>query len=516
MVDLYPHQRQAVKELSNGKILVGGVGSGKSRTALAYAVRKEPGRKIYIITTARKRDSLDWLGEALPFEEITEPPVVDSWQNISKYEEVKGAFFILDEQRLVGSGKWAKSFLKIAAHNRWILLSATPGDTWLDYIPVFIANGYYKNRTEFKREHVVYKPYSKFPQVDRYVGVGRLVRYRNAILVEMPDQRHTRRHLHFVDVDYNVKEFEKVWKHRWNVYENKPCKDIAELFRVARKVVNSDPSRISKLLELLENHPKVIVFYNFDYELELLREGLRTWQGSATRKLKQSKSDLSEHDHTGNKSLSSSDTQDTKPASTRMDEHSGSMDGPSMTKTEGLSTPSSQIVGLEGLDEEWQREIAEAKASQLVNTRSKDQKVLLSMDSSFLPVDYMGSRTSGGVKTETQTLTIPSGPLTVAEWNGHKHEAIPAGDRWVYLVQYTAGAEAWNCIETDTMVFYSLNHSYKIFEQAQGRIDRMNTPFEDLHYYILKSRALTDAYIWNSIGHKEDFNMGKFSKQHQF
>lgn len=384
MVDLYPHQEKAVRQLRNGSILWGGVGTGKSLTAMAYYMANEAPRDIYVITTAKKRDSSDWHGEAAHFgvgtsKDATVAGVltVDSWNNIGKYVDVTDAFFIFDEQRLVGSGAWAKSFLKIAKHNRWILLTATPGDTWLDYIPVFVANGFYKNRTEFKREHVVYNNYAKFPKVERYIGVSRLVRYRNQLLVEMPYIRHTNRIVKHVPVDYDKDLFDQVVKKRWHVYEERPLKDVGEMFHAMRKVVNSDTSRWQAVRTLLRTHPKLIVFYNFDYELDMLRE--------------------------------------------------------------------------------------------------------LSEDT------------------------------TVAEWNGHKHEPIPPTDSWVYLVQYVAGAEGWNCIETDAMVFYSLTYSYKNYHQAYGRIDRLNTPYSELYYYVLLSNSIIDNAVWRSLSSKKSFNEASFA-----
>ena len=215
-ISLYDYQVEAVKRMKNGCILCGGVGSGKSRTALAYYYLQEgglldteeyyptgdPPKDLYIITTARKRDTLEWEGELTPFLLTTNPEihiyqhkvVIDSWNNIKKYADVKGAFFIFDEQRVVGSGKWVKAFLQIAKTNEWILLSATPGDTWQDYIPVFIANGFYRNRTEFIQEHIIYKPHSNFPQIDRYLNTGRLIRLRNSILINMDFRRQTISH----------------------------------------------------------------------------------------------------------------------------------------------------------------------------------------------------------------------------------------------------------------------------------------------------------------------------------
>jgi hypothetical protein len=378
--ELAPHQEKALKQLRNGSILAGGVGSGKSRVALAYYNTPFKAENLYVITTAKKRDSLDWETEAARFgigcssdASLSGTLQVDSWNNIHKYTEVKDAFFIFDEQRLVGSGAWVKAFIKIAKRNRWILLSATPGDTWLDYIPVFVANGFYKNRTEFKRKHVVYASYTKFPKVERYLEVSKLVRQRNQILVKMPYARQTVRHARTLFVDHDQKTLDRVAKDRWNVFEDRPVQNPSELFHVLRRVVNRDPSRVESVSKVLEDHDKVIVFYNYNYELEALRE-------------------LSE--------------------------------------------------------------------------------------------------------------SVP-----VAEWNGQKHEEIPNGEKWVYLVQYTAGSEGWNCIETNAMVFYSLTYSYKAWEQAHGRIDRLNTPHKDLYYYTLRSTSVVDEMVWRALKSKRNFQV---------
>lgn len=398
-VDLAAHQLKVVEEIRNGTIVAGGVGTGKSRVAIAYYYLKEcrgsiringeghfedfqSPKDLYVITTAKKRDDVDWEAECAPFGLSKERAAsvggvkitIDSWNNVINYTEVKDAFFIFDEQRLVGSGAWVKAFLKIAKANRWIMLSATPGDNWLDYIPVFVANGFYKNRTEFIRRHVVYNSFAKFPKVDKYVETGTLNKLRNSIIVEMPFQRHTIRHPKFVIVKHDLILFDKVLKDRWNIYEDRPIKDVGELFRVMRKLVNSDPSRLGAVMQLMEKHPRLIIFYNFNYELDSLR-------------------------------------------------------------------------------------------------------------------------------TLANTLNV-----TMAEWNGHKHEPVPETEKWLYLVQYTAGAEGWNCVQTDAEIFYSLNYSYKINEQAKGRIDRLNTKYTDLSYYILRSNSMIDTAIVKSLAQKKNFN----------
>lgn len=382
-VKLDPYQLDAVDQMKNGCILCGKVGSGKSRTALAYyerdfeATKKERNlaMPLYIITTAKKRDSGEWQEEYEPFGipfvgEIT----VDSWNNVTKYDRVTRAFFIFDEQRVVGSGAWVKSFLKIAKGNRWILLSATPGDTWKDYIPVFIANGFYRNRTEFAREHIVYSQFTTFPKIDRYLLEPKLRRLRAEILVNMDyENKAERRHID-IWTDYDMATYRTVMKKQWNPWLSEPIDTAGELCYALRRIVNEDESRISAVLGILKDHPKAIIFYNFDYELIRLRQFCNDYE------------------------------------------------------------------------------------------------------------------------------------IAFAEWNGHKHEKIPGGEKWVYLVQYTAGAEGWNCIETDTVIFYSQNYSYKVLVQAAGRIDRRNSPYDILYYYHLKSHAAIDLAIARAVSGKKEFN----------
>ena len=390
-IDLYDHQLLAIDQLHTGSILCGGVGSGKSRTAIAYYFLKvcegqikingvgafqemKKPKDLYIITTARKRDTQEWEDEYAPFMLSQDHVVVDSWNNIKKYIEIKNAFFIFDEQRVVGYGAWSKSFIKIAKQNDWILLTATPGDTWLDYIPVFIANGFYENKTDFIRQHVIYSRYTKFPKVDRYLNTGKLIKHKNEIMVYMKYTKPTCSHNETIICGYDHVLYSVIWKDRWNVYTDEPLSDISSLCYAARRCANSDSSRLAKVKELIIDHPKCIIFYNFNYELYLLRE-----------------------------------------------------------------------LG-----------------------------------------ESMG--------------------ITVAEWNCHKHEPIPETRRWLYLVNYAAGAEGWNCTETDTIIFYSQNYSYKTMIQAAGRIDRLNTPFTDLYYYHLRSNAPIDLGIAKALSKKKKFN----------
>ena len=411
---LRDYQMDAVKKMKNGCILNGGVGSGKSRTGLYYYFKEQGGsidpdykpmknkpRDLYIITTAMKRDSLEWEGELANYLLSTNPKknkfygntiVIDSWNNIKKYTNIYGAFFIFDEDRVTGSGAWVKAFLKIANKNQWIILSATPGDTYEQYWPVFVANGFYKNKTEFCREHIIYSRYTKWPQIDRYVNTKKLDRLRDSILIDMDFKRSTIPHHQDIYVKYDVHKYKEAIKNRWDPYKNEPIQQASGLCYVLRRIVNEDESRVVALLEILEKTPRAIIFYNFDYEREMLLH------------------------------------------------------------------------------------------------------VISEIEYPF--DDYDDS----------------DGVYEVAEWSGHAHQPIPDSKRWIYLVQYTAGCEGWNCIKTDTIIFYSQNYSYKVMEQASGRINRMNTPFKDLYYYHLKSRSGIDLAISKALDQKKKFNERRFTK----
>lgn len=389
--ELREHQRAALKKMRNGCILNGSVGSGKSLTSLAYYyicvckgslvkhTMAEP-KDLYIITTAMKRDKKEWplecaqLGLNEGDNDVGVKIVIDSWNNIKKYDQVTGAFFIFDEQRVVGKGAWVKAFLTIAKKNQWILLSATPGDNFMDYCPVFIANGFYKNRTDFIRQHVIPKPYVKYWAVDRYVNVRKLYYYKNQILVPMEYERDVEYHHLDLKVPYSSQLYKSVMRDRWNVYENRPIINASELCYVLRRIVNSDGRRVEAVGELLDMHHKVIIFFNFTYEAELLER---------------------------------------------------------LCKSKGIAS---------------------------------------------------------------------------ARWDGYKHEKIPDAKRWVYLVQYAAGDSGWNCIETDTIIFYSQNYSYKSTVQAAGRIDRMNTPYKHLYYYHVRSQSGIDNAIHKALKQKKKFN----------
>lgn len=398
-VTLYDYQYEALSRMKNGCILNGGVGSGKSRTGLAYYYTRMGGKvgtdayakmrapkDLYIITTARKRDTFEWEGELITFLLSPDPTanlysnkvVIDSWNNIGKYENVTGAFFIFDEQRVVGYGKWSKTFIKIARKNEWILLSATPGDTWSDYIPVFIANGFYRNKSDFTNKHVIWSRWTQYPKIDKYIDIGTLQKHRDSILIDMDFHRQTESHHIDILCMYDKQKYREIIRTRWNPWKNEPIETPGELCQCLRHVCNLDNSRIVNLLEILDDHETAIIFYNYNYELEMLRE------------------------------------------------------------------------------------------------------------------------------------TLTGCDIPFSEWNGQYHQKIPAGNRWVYLVQYTAGCEGWNCTKTNTIIFFSSNYSYKVMVQASGRIDRLNTPFHHLYYYHLKSRSPIDIAIDHAIIDKKLFNESAF------
>ena len=292
-IDLYPTQIEAIEKMHNGCILDGGVGSGKSRTALAYVYFKElkgmlrvngkgdwwypkVQKDVYIITTAKKRDSLEWEKEAIPFLKMN--CIIDSWNNIKKYSKIYGAVFIFDEQRVVGSGAWVKAFLKITRANRWILLSASPGDSWSDYIPVFIANGFFRNKTDFNSKHVVYKPFRNYPVIDHYINESLLLYYKSQLLVKLDSQRVIDKQRFKIACEYDKMLYRKIWKDRWNPYDDCPIEETGKLCYLLRRCVSEDKDRVNKLKTILDQHSKAIIFYNYSFELHLIQEKCKEWK----------------------------------------------------------------------------------------------------------------------------------------------------------------------------------------------------------------------------------------------
>lgn len=391
-IDLYQHQLDALKRMHNGCALNGKVGSGKSRTALAYIYICELGgslringqgtysepetpKDVYIITTAKKRDSHEWDEECWYFglPRLTNV-TIDSWNNIQKYKNIYNAVFIFDEQRVVGSGAWVKSFLTIAKKNHWILLSATLGDSYSDYIPLLIANGYYRNRTQFKTEHVVLKPYMKFPVIDHYINTKRIDYYISQIVVDMAYKNNKKRHYVDITCSFDHEKYKRVMRDRWDIYDDCPIEETGKLCYLLRRVSNEDKSRFQEMERIIQNKDTLIVFYNFTYELHALRK-------------------------------------------------------------------------------------------------------------------FFSDR-----------------GYEIGEWNGEKHTEVPTSKRWVYLCQYTAASEGWSCITTDTIIFFSQTYSYKVFEQASGRIDRLTSPYTDLYYYCLRSTSSIDLSIKRALNLKKTFN----------
>ena len=494
-VVLQPHQLTAISKMHNGCVLKGGVGTGKTPTSLGYywlhvlggklndwaSVSPDNAVDLYIFTTARKRDTLDWQIWAAKFGIHEDPAisvggirlVVESYNNMVKYKLVKGAFIIMDEQRLVGSGLWAKTFQLMAKSNDWIMLSATPADKWEDYIPLFIANGFYKNRTEFVRDHCVYSHFGSYPKLERYVGVNKLVKLKHQILVEMPYQRHTVRHLIEVPVSYDKELFNIVKEDRWNPYEERPLRDVAELCAVMRRVVNSDTSRTEAIKSLMQTHPRLIVYYNFNYELEMLR--------SLAASLTSPASSISPLPTTGLLPVMESDPWiDTIWAK-------------NFVPPKGEKDPREKLGNIKAKAE---YEIKSNRtASSTTSTSTTTGSHILS-----------GARSGSSRNSQPTSAASRRSSFVAAEWNGQKHENVPDSDSWLYLVQYQAGAEAWNCTTTDAMSFFSLTYSYRFFEQSQGRIDRLDTPFTNLKYYPLVSTSFIDMMIKRALMNKENFN----------
>ena len=206
------------------------------------------------------------------------------------------------------------------------------------------------------------------------------MKFKKEILVNMDDDKATKQWHIDLTCSYDPVLYNAYADSRWNFEEDMPIMNASKLVYMLRKVCNSDPSRLEKLYEICQSHPKLIIFYQFDYERDLITCML-----------------------------------------------------------------------------------------------------------SFKGIPY-------------------------AEYNGHIHQPIPTGDRWAYVV-HLSSSEGWNCIETDTVVFYSLSYSYRAYVQACGRTDRRTTPFQDLYYYRLKSASKIDKAIMDAHRRKKKFNEANWVKK---
>ena len=194
-------------------------------------------------------------------------------------------------------------------------------------------------------------------------------------------ERKTKRHRQFIPSNYDTNLYEKVMRDRWNVFEDKPIENGSEFLQLLRKIVAMDEDRIFNAKFLMDIHDRLIIFYNYNYERDVL--------------------------------------------------------------------------------------------------------IQIAKD---LGKQYW-------------------------EWNGHAHQEVPNKEKWLYIVQYTAGAEGWNCISTNVILFYSMNYSFKIVEQAEGRIDRLNTSYNDLEYYFLTSESQIEKDIFKAVQTKQKFNESAWLKR---
>lgn len=296
MIVLDEKQEKALAELKpSGSILVGATGSGKSIVGLEWYRRKRSTLPLLVITTAKKKDSNEWIEEAAKLD-IHNIEVV-SWNTIQKYVSINNHVVIFDEHRAIGYGEWAKSFIAIAKNNDWIILTATPGDDWMDFAAVFIAEGFYRNRTAFLNAHVEWNPWVRYPKVLKWHNVWQLIEYRNLITTTLDYQRSALLHTFNIVTEYDKEAYTRALKTRWNPFNDEPIRNAAELCYCLRRISNETTSKLDILGEIFDAKKKLILFYNFKYELEMIRTWcskneilLREWNGEKHQDLPNGKS----------------------------------------------------------------------------------------------------------------------------------------------------------------------------------------------------------------------------------
>ena len=384
MIKLLKYQEEAIQKLHSGSVLYGATGSGKSLTGLAYYMRCWSHLDLYIITTSKKRNAGEWEEEIAKLG-CPPPKAIDSWNRLKNYRMVSDAFFLFDEHKVGGHGKWAQSMITIAKKNKWILLTATPGDVWDDYASIFIANEFVKNKTTWNEDFCIFDRISKYPKIIGYQREDVLKNMRDAVLVPMEYQSEKVPIPYVIPYKVDHEEEAYVLARRKSLRhpEMRAFRNTSAMFAYMRMNLPDKESKIQALADVLKKEPKAIIFYN------------------------------------------------------------------------------------------------------------------------FTPEKYE-------IENAARQVNIP-----FFQYNGQIKDNVPDGDTWVYAVQYTAGAEAWNCITCRTVIFYSMNYSYKVMTQAKGRIDRCNSPFDELHYYYFISPDFEiDQEILNALTRKEKFNEEALANKH--
>ena len=108
------------------------------------------------------------------------------------------------------------------------------------------------------RSHVIFNRFVKYPKVEAYIDTWKLTENRQKILVHMHYEKKTKHVIKLMYASYDESLYKFVSEKRWNVYTDKPIKNISELCYVWRKIVNDDKSREDIIGRIIEEKRKVI------------------------------------------------------------------------------------------------------------------------------------------------------------------------------------------------------------------------------------------------------------------
>lgn len=161
---LYNFQRQLLNSIEENYIIAADTGTGKTMMAIHHYLKHNTGEPLLILAPPQKIKEGGWQREldfVASHYNIEIPYDIISYGVLSKrWKEYKDWFLVMDECHYVKNptsqrGKAAINLTKQSTN--FLLLSATPSSNgWGDTIAYMIMFGYYKNKTQFLKEHAVY------------------------------------------------------------------------------------------------------------------------------------------------------------------------------------------------------------------------------------------------------------------------------------------------------------------------------------------------------------------------
>lgn len=299
---LYPYQEKYLEGLPSRYMFSASLGVGKSPMALVHYIRKAYPQPLLILAPASKVRSSDWSREleevfaahnlALPeyqvlsYDKFAYNPSNDAfrkgkrpkWHEFAPDYGGKEWAVIADEVQYckAPSSNRSKALYHVAKNASFFIgLSGTPmPNGWIDFANYSKIFGFTKGITEFKKKYCDIQTYKGFPEIVGYWRIPELEKQWRSIAkplsrenaTELPERTF-----------YNIKlkapriyfEYLVDRKNEQGVLLDNPSKLAHALRQSLAK------NKIDRLDEILSStSDNVVVFYNYELELQLIKEML--------------------------------------------------------------------------------------------------------------------------------------------------------------------------------------------------------------------------------------------------